>query len=202
VRYLSAPYSIEDQEYARNRNLQKLALLTPLTFQKLDRVIMRAEDELGVILVVTDGRRSWLEQKGIFQQGRTTPGKIVTDAQAGYSWHNFNRGADMYALEPGTRRILYSYPEINGVGLIAEQEGLNWGGSFGDLGHFSNREGTTLAQLRAAYPGWENYQIVDTKAGKLAGFLRKNRKKLAYGAGITLVAFGAIYIINKRRAYV
>jgi len=200
--FLSQPYSIGDQEYARNRNLQKLVLLTTDTFRKIDNVITRAFNEEGVQLVVVSGRRSFAQQKGKFEQGRTTPGGIITNAQAGYSWHNFSRAGDLAKLEPGTRTILYDYPEINKVGRIAQEEGLTWGGTWGDPDHMHNPAGTNLAQLRAANPGWEQYQVKDTVVGKLSGFLKKNRKKIAYGAGTVAVLGTIAYIINERRAYV
>jgi len=197
----SYTYSVADQEYARNRNLQKLVKLTTPTFFKIDRVLTRAYDELGVQLVVYSGSRNWQEQKEKFAQGRTKPGNIVTDAQAGYSWHNFNRAGDLAALEPGTRKLLFDYPQINQVGRIAQEEGLTWGGSFGDPGHVSNQD-ANMGQLRVANPGWKKYQVADTQAGKLAGFLRKHRKTIAYAGSALFLLGGAAYITKQRRAYV
>lgn len=44
---------------------------------------------------VTQGLRSWAEQNALYQQGRVTPGKIVTDAAAGFSMHNFALAVDL-----------------------------------------------------------------------------------------------------------
>src|SRR5277367_4118825 len=44
---------------------------------------------------VTQGLRTWGAQDVLWQQGRTTPGPIVTDAPAGYSAHNFGYAVDL-----------------------------------------------------------------------------------------------------------
>jgi peptidoglycan L-alanyl-D-glutamate endopeptidase CwlK len=46
-------------------------------------------------LHVVQGLRSWSQQDVLYQQGRTTLGPIVTEAQAGYSWHNFGLAVDV-----------------------------------------------------------------------------------------------------------
>jgi peptidoglycan LD-endopeptidase CwlK len=45
--------------------------------------------EQGIDVIVTDTYRSSDEQNALYAQGRTKPGKIVTDAQGGHSDHNF-----------------------------------------------------------------------------------------------------------------
>ncbi len=44
---------------------------------------------------VTQGFRSWNEQDNLYAQGRTTPGKIVTNAPGGYSMHNLGLAVDL-----------------------------------------------------------------------------------------------------------
>jgi peptidoglycan L-alanyl-D-glutamate endopeptidase CwlK len=48
----------------------------------------------GITVIATAGVRTWAEQDTLYAQGRTTPGKIVTNAQGGYSWHNFGCAVD------------------------------------------------------------------------------------------------------------
>ena len=43
---------------------------------------------------VTQGLRSWSQQDALYAQGRTAPGKIVTNCPGGYSYHNFSLAVD------------------------------------------------------------------------------------------------------------
>jgi peptidoglycan LD-endopeptidase CwlK len=54
----------------------------------------------GVVIRVTQGLRTWAEQDALYQQGRTTPGAIVTNAPPGYSWHQFGLAADVVPMDP------------------------------------------------------------------------------------------------------
>lgn len=49
----------------------------------------------GIVIRVVQGLRTWGEQDALYQQGRTKPGKIVTEAPAGHSWHNFGLAVDV-----------------------------------------------------------------------------------------------------------
>jgi len=49
----------------------------------------------SVDIRVIQGLRTWPQQNALYQQGRTTAGKIVTNAQAGYSMHNFGLAVDV-----------------------------------------------------------------------------------------------------------
>ena len=111
----------------------------------------------GITLRVTQTRRTWDEQAKIYAQGRTTPGKVVTHAPPGHSWHQFGRAFDVAEMdktpydlgEPGFKDDdpLWEY-----IGAIGESVGLEWGGRWKrpDRPHFEHHGGTTLAALRAA----------------------------------------------------
>lgn len=101
------------------------------------------------------GNRTWEEQAKIYAQGRTAPGKVVTNARPGYSNHNYGIAVDMGVFENG------KYLDASNPGKaeafhreaakIAEKYNIEWGGSwktFKDYPHFEYRTGKTLAQLR------------------------------------------------------
>jgi len=48
----------------------------------------------GITIRVIQGLRTWAEQDALYAQGRTTPGKIVTNAKGGESWHNLGVACD------------------------------------------------------------------------------------------------------------
>ena len=52
----------------------------------------------GIRVVLTWGHRSIAEQNRLYAIGRTTPGKKVTNARGGYSWHNFGLGAPVSSI--------------------------------------------------------------------------------------------------------
>lgn len=52
-------------------------------------------DTPSVEIRVTQGLRTYLQQTALYNQGRTTPGKVVTNAPAGYSTHNFGLAVDV-----------------------------------------------------------------------------------------------------------
>ena len=49
----------------------------------------------GTILHVTCGLRTYSQQDALFRQGRTMPGKVVTQARGGYSAHCFGYAVDI-----------------------------------------------------------------------------------------------------------
>ena len=52
----------------------------------------------NVRLRITQALRTWDEQEELYAQGRTKKGKIVTNAKAGYSWHNYGLAIDVCIL--------------------------------------------------------------------------------------------------------
>jgi len=53
----------------------------------------------SVTFRVTEGLRSWAEQGQLYDQGRTLPGKIVTNAPPGSSYHNFGLAVDLVPMD-------------------------------------------------------------------------------------------------------
>jgi peptidoglycan L-alanyl-D-glutamate endopeptidase CwlK len=52
----------------------------------------------GIVIIVMQGMRTWAEQDALYAQGRTTPGKIVTNAKGGQSYHNLGCAVDCAPL--------------------------------------------------------------------------------------------------------
>jgi len=62
---------------------------------ELSRRVHQLADMLPFTIVVTQGLRTYAQQDALYQQGRTAPGAIVTDAPAGHSMHNFGLAVDV-----------------------------------------------------------------------------------------------------------
>ena len=52
----------------------------------------------GINIRITQGLRTIAEQDAIYAQGRTTPGKIVSNAKGGKSFHNYGLAIDFCLL--------------------------------------------------------------------------------------------------------
>ena len=114
----------------------------------------------GIPLTVTCTRRSAAEQTARYDQGRVTPGPIVTRAPAGYSYHEFGLALDVVPTELLSLKNWGNTPEHRAranelwarVGAIGKALGFRWGGDFPhliDRPHFEWSGGLSLAQLRA-----------------------------------------------------
>lgn len=68
-------------------------------FQPLVKQLLEAtEKATGIRWGVSDGRRTLKEQAAIYAQGRTKPGKVVSNAPPGTSAHNFGYAVDCWPL--------------------------------------------------------------------------------------------------------
>jgi peptidoglycan L-alanyl-D-glutamate endopeptidase CwlK len=66
---------------------------------ELSRRIHQLADMLSFPIIVTQGLRTWPQQDALYQQGRTTPGAIVTHAKPGHSMHNFALAVDVAPID-------------------------------------------------------------------------------------------------------
>lgn len=115
---------------------------------------MKALEEAGITVLVTCTVRTPQEQEELYAQGRTRPGRIVTNAKAWQSWHNVRRAVDIVPLRngkpvwgtQGVDLILWRQ-----IGEIGEAHGLEWAGrwrKFREYPHFQVTDGLTLEQAR------------------------------------------------------
>ncbi len=72
----------------------RLANIYPRLADKIRNMAVMLQGE-GIEIRVVQGLRTWAEQDALYAQGRTTPGKIVTNAKGGSSWHNLGLAADI-----------------------------------------------------------------------------------------------------------
>lgn len=108
-------------------NEKRVAALHP-PFQALVRIFLAECAKAGYRLRVTHGHRSLDEQAALYAQGRTAPGKIVTNAKPGSSAHNYAAAIDVvFLLKDG--KVDWNGPWKE-IGAIGERLGLVWGGNF------------------------------------------------------------------------
>lgn len=104
----------------------------PAQFQSALERVMQRMGEAGYPMKITSSMRTTEQQRKLFAQGRTKPGKIVTEADGVIkkSLHQVGKASDL--------DFLGSKKPWDLLGKMAEEEGLVWGGSWKtlkDYGH-------------------------------------------------------------------
>lgn len=127
-------------------------MIHPELEKRIEALIVRMK-ELGYNVVITSSYRSFKQQNDLYAQGRTKPGKIVTKAKAGTSYHNYGLAADLAFVVNGKISWDEKLP-WNLLGKEGKLFGLEWGGDFKsikDRPHFQYTKGFTTNQLLQIY---------------------------------------------------
>lgn len=141
--------------------------LHPQLNYKLGLLLKKCEKK-GVYLIITEGFRSKKQQDELYAQGRTKPGKIVTNAKGSSesSQHQWGIAFDVamnYDVD-GDGKITDDTWNLKGfseVAKIAKSIGLGWGGDwkFVDTPHFYIKKwGSTTSKLKQQYGTFENFK--------------------------------------------
>ena len=140
-----------------DRSEKVIATLLP-EVQPYARALVTKAGADGITIKVISGLRTYDEQNDLYAQGRTKPGRIVTNARGGYSNHNFGIAFDVGVFEGS--QYLDESPKYKAVGVLGMDLGLEWGGNWKtiqDEPHFQLRpkwagdlsERDMLAELRS-----------------------------------------------------
>jgi len=144
------------------RTLAKLDLLHPSLRQEALHIYEEIRDR-GVSIRVTDSLRTFGEQNALFAKGRTEPGKIVTYAKGGQSFHNYGLALDFCLLTEEGRQVSWDRTlDLDGDQLrdwdevvsVFKHHGWDWGGDwarFKDYPHFEKANGFSTAELLERY---------------------------------------------------
>lgn len=87
----------------------------------------------GAQFFAISGFRTYGEQTALWQQGRTAPGKVVTNAMGGQSAHNFGIAVDLCRdglLDRAGLQPDYKPESYEILRELAPKHGLVWGGSW------------------------------------------------------------------------
>ena len=130
---------------------ERIAKLHPKIREDAATLLNTVQEKLGIKLRVTQGFRSFKEQNDLYEQGRTKPGKIVTNAKGGESYHNYGLALDVCEIRG--REAIWEC-DWKKIAPIAKGLGWEWGGdwtSFKDKPHFQKAFGKSEKQLLALY---------------------------------------------------
>ena len=115
------------------------------------RAFIAACAAAGVDVIITSTFRDAESQNALYAQGRTAPGKRVTNARGGDSLHNWRVAFDFVPVANG--KAIWGDAKLwERCGAIAEGVGLEWGGRWKkvpDKPHCQDTGGLTIAQYKA-----------------------------------------------------
>lgn len=102
--------------------------------------------------------RTYAEQDELYAIGRTKPGKKVTNAKGGFSYHNFGLAFDIVILEDKDKNGTFESADFivddlwKKIAAFFKSHGWEWGGDWKtlkDYPHFQKTFSYSTAQLRA-----------------------------------------------------
>lgn len=138
-------------ESMTKRTLESLAGLNKKARAKFETFLEAAQPILakhGVTAEVISGLRSYAQQAALYAQGRSKPGRIVTKARAGSSWHNYGLAIDLGLFQNGVyldeKKPAVADKVYAELGKLAVSQGIEWAGnwtSFTETPHFQYRPG-------------------------------------------------------------
>ncbi len=115
------------------------------------QVWLKAVKAEGIDVLITCTYRDAETQNRLYAQGRSKPGKIVTNAKGGQSFHNYAVAWDFVVMSNG-KPMWNDLKSFRRAGEIAEKLGIEWAGrwkTFKELAHLQFAGGLSLKQLRA-----------------------------------------------------
>jgi peptidoglycan L-alanyl-D-glutamate endopeptidase CwlK len=126
-------------------NSRKIEDLHPYV-AKLCKQFVAACKKEGIDVLITSTYRDNESQAAIYAQGRTKPGRIVTNAKAGQSFHNYRLAFDFVPIVNGKAmwNDARSFKRARQIGESLGLEGLSF-----EMAHLQWTGGLSLAQLRA-----------------------------------------------------
>lgn len=138
--------------------MANLNLLKPKV-KALALELQKRAKAIGVDIIFTYTLRSVAEQNKLYARGRTLPGKIVTNARGGESFHNYGVAFDICPVING-KAIFNDISLFNRVGKIGINLGLEWGGEwkkFIDKPHFQYTAGYSLNAFKNGKIDWRKF---------------------------------------------
>lgn len=131
---------------------ERIEKLHPAVRGEVKKIIAECDSDLNgrAKIRVTQGLRTFTEQEKLYNQGRTTPGKKVTNAKAGQSIHNYGLAVDICLIIDGKDVSWETAKDWDNDGVadwyecvkIFAKYGWDWGGNwktFKDLPHFEKK---------------------------------------------------------------
>ena len=142
--------------------LQRIELIHPILREEVREIYREICERISGKAAVrfTHTLRTFKEQAEIYAKGRTAPGKIVSNARPGRSWHNYGMAVDIVLLVGGGA-LWDIRTDFDGDGKpdwieavqVFKEYGWDWGGdwAFKDYPHFQKTLGQTINEMHKKY---------------------------------------------------
>ena len=132
--------------------MDKLATLEPDFRTIMETILARTSAATSLKWIAVSCRRTMAEQEAIYAQGRTAPGRKVSNAPPGSSPHNFGLACDCDPLN-GHGEIWWSAPAgyWEAYGATCEAAGMTWGGMFKTITDLPHCEHPRWKEQQAAW---------------------------------------------------
>lgn len=150
---------VENEDTILARTKIDFDRLHPLVANRGESFIRLAHSCLDLEVRLTSGYRSAKEQNALYAQGRSEPGRVVTNAKAGQSYHNYGLAVDFVIIhnnktdyDLNADRNRNDIPDWQELGELGKALGFEWGGdwnSFPDYPHLQMDFGLSIRQLTA-----------------------------------------------------
>ena len=165
----------------------RIAKLHPALRDEVREIVLACDIALNgrAKIRITQGLRTIAEQDALYAQGRSKPGKVVTFARGGYSFHNYGLAVDFCLILDGKEVSWDQRADYDGdqradwmeVVEVFKRYGWVWGGDFRsikDSPHFQKTFGYTEAVLYKMV-SYEPRQIIN-EAGTIYPNIRITSK--------------------------
>ena len=139
----------------------------PCLSYKIDLLLKKCNKQ-GIYIIITEGFRTVEYQDKLYAQGRTTQGKIVTNAK-GKDYQSQHQWGIAFDIAINDTKLLYDVATLKKVANIAKSKGvgLAWGGDWVspvDMPHFYlGKWGDTTSKLKAKYGTPDKFRLYWTR---------------------------------------
>jgi peptidoglycan L-alanyl-D-glutamate endopeptidase CwlK len=144
--------------------INRINQLHPKIKDEVKKLVEKANAQLtgNAEMVITQGLRTIAEQDALYAQGRTKPGKIVTNAKGGSSYHNYGLAIDFTLIIDGKNVVWDTQKDFDKDNIadwlevvkVFTDAGYEWGGNFKtfkDYPHFQKTFGYATSQLKKMF---------------------------------------------------
>jgi len=152
---------------------QRIAKLHPTVREEVTQIIAQCDKALTgkAKIRITQGLRTNVEQDIMYAQGRTTPGKKITNAKGGQSIHNYGFAVDICLIIEGKTASWDTKKDWDNDKIadwyecvkIFALHGWEWGGNwktFKDMPHFEKRNFNSWRKLSKLKKDKNGYVIL------------------------------------------
>ncbi|APC48948.1 hypothetical protein BME96_12420 [Virgibacillus halodenitrificans] len=144
-----------------NRNMDKGT--HPVVRDKALELIKRAYKE-RIYVQISEGYRSHARQQALYDQGRTTPGNIVTNAKPGQSIHNYGTAVDFFLVsDDGQDAIWKVDKKWRRAAAIGKSLGFEWGGDWKSFKDYPHLQMPNISSGKPSTPSYGNSKVIIKK---------------------------------------